>query len=250
MELDRRTWRSARRDTQRPRGRGAGRPDTQQRLDRWTTTGVQSNCPDLRKPQTPWDQGPTRARENKAEGKGARCAAPTRGPAARRGPEAASGRRAGAQKGSRGGPRLPATVDVGGSPAPGHLHDHTDRARHLAPSRGPGLGEAASRGATLPRPLEDTGEAALQTRPARGWPVSLTVMNHGRGHGQGLAQEGPGWRGPAEPEAGERTRGRRVGVRAVKAAGPATAPNTVWEHLNRKTEPPGRVTNRTVLGPV
>lgn len=71
MELDRRTWQSARRDTQRPRGRGAGRPDTQQRLDRWTTTGVQSNCPDLRKPRTPWDQGPTRARESEAEGKGA-----------------------------------------------------------------------------------------------------------------------------------------------------------------------------------
>lgn len=112
-------------------------------------------------------------------------------------------------------------MDVGGSPAPDHLHDHTDRARHLAPSRGPGLGEAASRGATLPRPLEDMGEAALQTRPARGWPVSLTVMNHGRG----LAQEGPGcraggWGTNTRQEGGREGReGRRASDRTEHGLG-------------------------------
>lgn len=70
MELDRRTWRSARRDTQRPRGRGAGRPDTQQRLDRWTTTGVQSNCPDLRKPRTPGTKDPHEPERTRLKGRG------------------------------------------------------------------------------------------------------------------------------------------------------------------------------------
>lgn len=112
-------------------------------------------------------------------------------------------------------------MDVGGSPAPDHLHNHTDRARHLAPSRGPGLGEAASRGATLPQPLEDTGEAALQTRPARGWPVSLTIMNHGRG----LAQEGPGcraggWGTNTRQEGGREGReGRRASDRTEHGLG-------------------------------
>lgn len=52
----RRTWRSAQQDAQCPRGRGAGRPKTQQRLDNRRTTGVWPNFPDLRKPTNPQDQ--------------------------------------------------------------------------------------------------------------------------------------------------------------------------------------------------
>lgn len=177
--------------------------------------------PRFEKTPNPRDQGPTRARENKAEGKGAggapRPPEDRRRGGARRRPAAGElvRRKApGAARGCR--PRWT-------SGGPQHLTICTITRIVLDTWPLPGArdwGRRRAEGPPCPGRWR-TGEAALQTRPARGWPVSLTVMNHGRG----LAQEGPGcraggWGTNTRQEGGREGReGRRASDRTEHGLG-------------------------------